>query len=110
MAMLGIASFICIHTATPYSVGAGGAYSVAGTPFRCRLAALLAARNNQMTSQERAELINKRLLMTETIGVLEDDVQLEVNGERWNLEGHPDPVYGVTGNVEYYRVHCVRAL
>lgn len=111
MSFLGVATFALNQTATPYSVsGSTGAYTVAGTPFRCRLASLLARSSRELTSQERAELIDRRLLMVAPDVDLSADLQLEVAGQRWNLESLLDSVLGVAGEVEYQRCHVVRAL
>lgn len=120
MAMLGVAAFAFIHTATIYGVGSSGAYDEAGASFACRLCLLPSGRAAPLTSEQRAELSTRRLLLCAPDAQFDttQDVQLDVvdaeenpvEGGRWNPEGQLQAAYGPLGTVEYRRVDVVQVL
>ncbi len=120
MAFLGVADFVLIHEATPYGVGAAGAYSVAGTAFPVRLCVLSRGGSMSGIGGQRAEMTTRRQLLfnpdfdLEALGDVQFKVEdeagdvLEQTGDLWSREGQVETVYGPDRTPEYRRCEVLR--
>jgi hypothetical protein len=110
-----------IHTATLYTVGSGGAYSVTGASFACRLCVLPRASAPTELGVPRSELSNRRLLLCLPAAPITNgvDVQLAVvdadnqpldGVSRWNPDGQVEDVTGPDGEGVYRRVEVLKVL
>jgi hypothetical protein len=108
MALLGVSDFVLNLDAVPYRTDAAGRFTVAGTPFRCHLTAMLGTRFTEPPSKDRAELEDRRGLMVDPSTDLTGEMELEIANERFAREGPLDKVFGITGEVEYIRCRLVR--
>jgi hypothetical protein len=100
-----------IDSATVYTPQAAtGAYTVlAKSGLACRLTII--QRNAGETSDERESIAGKRLLLWDGSYAMPDPAQVEINGERWNLdEGTSSELRGPRGETIYRRGVATRAL
>ena len=99
-----------IDSAAVYTADATGAFTVvvlAALP--CRLA--LVSSDSGPTGDARSELASRRRLLWGPDYAMPEAVQLEVAGEKWNVEaGTLAAVRGVNGSVVYRRAEVVRAV
>lgn len=99
-----------LDTGVVYIEGSSGAFDTSiKTDLRCRLAHLSGV---GVSTQDRAELLERRQLLWEPAYVMPERVQIEVNsdGVRWNvLPATIAALSGPSGAITYRRADAVRA-
>lgn len=98
-------------TATVYTPHATtGAYTVlAKSGMDCRLAIRGERSSGATAAEERAELVARRRLLWDEDYTMPEDAQVEIDGERWNIQkGTVDKLTGLDDVVIYRRCDLVK--